>query len=429
MTHLKIFLLLAALLIGAGIATAQDTAPATDVSPDLLAQLELIEAIVIEVRGLEPNDTVTRVFPTREDVQAFLQESIDEQLTPEIVAEVEAFYYVYDFASREIDLIDTYLTLIEDQIGGYYDPEDKTLNTILFSGETPGDSLPALEQVIYAHEYVHALQDQNYGLASLGFDPEALEDADTDQFLAVQALVEGDATYTMNVYTEILVSENPFAAVSLLGASLTAGGLVPPEGTPPILMRELTFPYNTGLNFVTALIAEGGYEAVDVAFTGNLPQSTEQILHPQRYFAGDMPQPVTLGEGTAAALGPDWTEMTQNTLGEFYLRAYVDNHLTRDVWLEGTTGWGGDRYALYQNATGDEFAMLTRTAWDTPADSDEFAAVYDRYGEARFAASSVNGCWSDAASAVCYTVLPGGDVVIARAPSVDGAQALVATQS
>ncbi|MEM6285130.1 MAG: hypothetical protein AAF787_23260, partial [Chloroflexota bacterium] len=274
-----------------------------------------------------------------------------------------------------------------------------------------------------------ALQDQSYDLASLGFDPEAMEDADTDQFLAVQSLVEGDATYIMNVYTEILISENPFAAVSLLGASLTAGGLVPPEGTPPILMRELTFPYNTGLNFVTALIANGGYEAVDVAFTENLPQSTEQILHPQRYFDGDMPQAVSLGEDTAAALGADWAEMTQNTLGEFYLRAYMDNELTRDIWLEATTGWGGDRYALYQNEATGQFAMLTRVAWDTPADSAEFAPVYEQYGEARYGASSANGCWSDAESAVCYAVLGSGDVIIARAPSVDGAQALVATQS
>jgi hypothetical protein len=424
MKSLKILLLTGLLLLSVGIATAQEAA-VVEVSPELLTQLEAIENIAMEVRGLEMLVPLNRVFPSRADVEIFLQSSIDEQLTPELVEESVAFYYLFDFAPRDIDLVETYLALIEDQIGGYYNPEDESLNTILITGDELGDRLPVLEQVIYAHEFVHALQDQHFDLAALGFAPEEIDDVDVDQFLARQALVEGDATFVMNVYTEFLISENPFAAIGLLGASVGSSGAIP-QGTPPILMRELLFPYNSGLTFVTALVNDGGYRAVDNAFL-ELPVSTEQILHPQRYLAGEMPQPVSLGEETAVALGTEWAEISQNTLGEFYLRAYIDNEISRLDWLEATTGWGGDRYAMYEGANG-ELAMLARLAWDTPTDSDEFAAIYEQYGMARFGVASVDGCWADDESAICFIVLANGDTVISRAPSQAGAQALIATQ-
>ncbi len=427
MWKLKVLLVGLVCVVSVNIVTAQDAAE-VEVSPALLEQLEDIEALVVEVRGLEAIDPLNRVFPSREEVGAFLTESIETQLTPELVEQSLAFYYVFDFIDDpELDIVGLYLNLLEDQVGGYYDPADETLNTILISGGELGDSLPLLEQIIYAHEFVHALQDQYYDLASLGFDPENVDDIETDRFLAVQALVEGDATFVMNVYTEVIIAEDPFAAVGLLGSAFTAAGAIP-EGTPDILTRELTFPYNAGLIFVTELINDGGYGAVDDAFA-NLPTSTEQIIDPQKYFEGEQPIPVTLN-ATDAALGEGWAMIDEGTLGAFYLRAYLDNHLERAEWLTAGEGWGGDRFQLFTNADAGEYAMVLRVAWDTPLDSDEFDKVYRTYGARRFdVPANTDGCWSDNGAAVCFRTLAGGDSVIARGPSLDEALALLATQS
>ena len=51
---------------------------------------------------------------------------------------------------------------------------------------------------------------------------------------------------------------------------------------PEILRRQLEFPYLEGQVFVTTLLGQGGWDSVDAAWD-ELPASTEQILHPERY--------------------------------------------------------------------------------------------------------------------------------------------------
>ncbi len=431
MDRLKIILLGIVAMVGVlGIlpAAAQDAPPAdVEVSDALVEQVEGIEAFVNDVRGLETLDPVNRVFPSRADVAAFLQESIDEQLTPELVEQSVAFYYAFDFIDDpELDIVGIYLDLIEDQIGGYYDPEDKSMNTILISGDgVLGDELPLLEQIIYAHEFVHALQDQHYDLAALGFSAETDPDEIAiDSFLARQALVEGDATFVMNAYTEVIITENPLAAMSLLGASITSSAI--PEGTPDILTRELFFPYTTGLTFVTALIEQGGMSAVDDAFN-DLPVSTEQILHPEKYLEGELPVTVTLSP-TDAALGAGWDVLDEDTLGEFYLRAFLDENIVdRATWRDAAAGWGGDRYRIFR---GDEgaIAMVLRIAWDAPGDQGEFDDAFAMWGETHYGTAPVDGCWSDATTAFCVGTV-GNESVVTRAPSLEAAQALLTSQS
>jgi hypothetical protein len=426
-------------LLSVGTAAAQETAE-RDISPELVTQLEAIEAYVTQVRGLERLEPVERVFPSRVDVQTYLNESVEAQLTPEMVADSQAFYYVFDFVTDpNIDIVGVYLDLLEDQIGGYYDPEEETMNTILISGGELDDSLPLLEQIIYAHEFVHALQDQHYDLASLGFSPDQdMDEIEVDRFIAVQALVEGDATFVMNRYTERIVEENPFAAFSLLSSAFTSGSMDIPPGTPDILTQELLFPYNEGLTFVTALVnAEGSYDIVDAAFD-DLPQSSEHILHPQTYLNGDMPVTVTLGD-TDAALGAGWSLVNEDTLGEFYLQQHLGTQLPGRVlseesefeigWRAAAAGWGGDRYRIYRNEDG-ALAMVMRLAWDTPADSDEFATAYADFGETRFSTpADESGCWTGTDTSICFVTLPGGESVVTRAPSLDVAQVLLSSQS
>lgn len=415
-------------LLSVGLVTAQDAAE-VEVSDALIDHVEIIEDFIIDTRGLDELTPVTRVFPTREEVGVYLQESIDEQLTPELVNESLVFYYAFDFIDDpQLDIVNIYLTLIEDQIGGFYDPVDKTMNTILISGQPLGNELPLLERIIYAHEFVHALQDQHYSLESLGFSPDAdPSEIEVDKFLAVQALVEGDATYAMNLYTEAVIAEDPFAAIGLLGATFTSGSATLPEGTPDILTRELFFPYNAGLIFVTELVNNGGYNAVNDAFAA-LPQSTEQIIHPEKYFSGELPIPVELAP-VDEALGAGWERISEDTLGEFYLRAYMDTQLERSEWTAAVEGWGGDIYQTYQNADG-EIAMLLRLVWDDNGHSAEFPPAYELWGETRFGTPSADGCWVGADEAICYAALmPSSETVIARAPTLELAQALVASQS
>lgn len=407
-------------LLTMGLGWGQVNAQEAVLSPALVEQLEGIETYVSDTRGLELRGELIRVFPSREEVTAFLISSIEEQLPEDVVNEALAFYVAFEFMAADTDIVDVYLRLIEDQIGGYYDPQDKTMNTILISGGELGDALPMLEQVIYAHEFVHTLQDQHYDLETLGYDPENPDQFEIDQMLAIQALVEGDATVVMNLYTEAVVADNPLAALSMLSGSLGVSTL-PPQDTPPILVRELFFPYNAGSLFVTRLINTGGWQMVDTAFTSRLPQSTEQIIHPERYLNNDEPITVTLNGAAPAA---DWTMVMEETLGEFYLRAYLDQHLETDEMRSAATGWGGDRYRIYQSSETGEYAMILRLAWDTAQDGDEFTRAYKLFLSER--QTPITGdCAVGASDVICMVPLANGETLISRAPSEAVARALI----
>ena len=72
--------------------------------------------------------------------------------------------------------------------------------------------------------------------------------------------------------------------------------------TPAILRDTLTFPYTTGLTYISAIQSQGGWEAVNGLFT-KMPASTEQILHPEK--ASEAPVAVTLpGVARVAVAAP-----------------------------------------------------------------------------------------------------------------------------
>ncbi len=395
------------------------------ISPELEENMEAIEEYTSELRELEELEPLAREFPTRQEVIDYLQATFDADLPDEIAEREAQFYVAFDLLPADIDLRDLYLELLGSQVAGFYDPETKGMNVVLISDETPGDTLPLMEQIVYSHEYTHALQDQHFGLRELGFDSE-LALSEPDRLLAIQALIEGDATVVMTLYTQAVAAENPFAALQLLAQGLQAGNLFLPESTPPILAQELLFPYNDGAEFVLALFREGGWEAVNQAYT-DLPRSTEQILHPERYLDGDVPQEVAL-ESAQAVLGEDWTLLLDRTMGEFYLREYLATQLTRLEARAAAEGWGGDRYHIYQNENTGELAWVMNLVWDTPGDAGEFAEAYESFGDARFEGGEYDTqCWSDADDALCF-VANEQSSLLAYAPTRELAFALLESQ-
>lgn len=401
-------------------ATPEPTADAalTPLEQDLLK----IEQATSSIRELEPLRPITRHFPTRDELASFLVNSIDEQLDEETAFKETQFYAAFDFLPADVDLRQIYLELLTAQVAGFYDTDTQEMNVILIGGGQPGDVLPLLERITYAHEYVHALQDQHFDLDAIGFDPKAAPD-NPDRLVAIQALIEGDATLAMNDYTVQVTQENPIgAALQLLIQGTQIGGLSLPPGTPQILQQELLFPYFTGLGFVQALHRAGGWARIDQAFI-DLPQSSEQIIHPQRYLDGDLPQTVTLNTIT---LGADWELLMERTMGEFYLREYLDTQLETPAASIAAEGWGGDRYQIYYNATAGQRAWVLRIVWDTPEDAAQFADAFADFGAARFTEVTPEaGCWV-AADVICMT---GGtaESIISYAPSLDIAQTLLNT--
>jgi hypothetical protein len=128
-------------------------------------------------------------------------------------------------------------------------------------------------------------------------------------------------------------------------------------------------------------------EAVNEAYL-NLPVSTEQILHPER-FPVDQPVPVAMPD-VNAALGTGWEEISQGVLGEWYTFLVLGSGVQPNTRLSerqaknAAEGWGGDAYAVFYNEEEEATSLILITEWDEEKDASEFWRAFEQYGTARF---------------------------------------------
>lgn len=397
-------------------------------SPELQEQIDGIEHITERLRGLPQLEPVPVDFPTEEEVQTFLYEEVISYYTEERIAEDMAFYVAFDFLTPDYDLPGGLLNLYTEQVGGFYLPETSTMNVILLSGNQPGDRLPLLERIIYAHEYVHALQDQHFDLST--YEEQVENDSNDDRALALQSLVEGDAAAIQNEYTRRSAEANPLGTVIELGSGMLQSNSLTtfPPGTPDILGETLLFPYMSGEQFVAYLYKEGGWDLVNQAYD-NPPQSTEHILHPETYLNGEEPITVTIPD-QSAVLGENWVLARSGVLGEYHLREWLQTQLgsMQGMAADAAAGWGGDAYRIYRN-TDQTYAWRMSIVWDTPEDARQFIDLFEEWAQLRLRNGVEEGlgfyrCWA-ANTMICMRLDDAVMTDIIFAPDYDTAQILI----
>jgi hypothetical protein len=215
---------------------------------------------------------------------------------------------------------------------------------------------------------VHALQDQHYDLATVM----RYRAGDSDRVTAQHALAEGDATSAM---FDIALGDAAVMTPAKLRFMMVSGVALSGEGgtTPRVLQSALIAPYVDGFSFVQALRKRGGWSAVDDAWR-RLPTTTEQLLHLDKYDAGEKALPVT--EPPLPA-GGGWTRHDADVLGEQGLRLVLEQWASQKDAAEGAAGWGGDRYVVAQRTTpqGAEHAVAWRLRFDSESEAREAATV------------------------------------------------------
>lgn len=370
------------------LAAAQD-----DISPALQQQLDTIELAVTELRQLEPIDEAGLSFITRDEGAAHLTRRFDQDYPPE---QLEALYFLYralDLAEPNLDLGALLLEFRLSQISGFYDVESASMYVIMPGERMPADGLAAPQKMTYGHEYVHALQDQHYDLSALS---DRRRDAvDLDYRLALTALVEGDATNIMSQYLDLLLSEDRETTLrEHRQANRDAAALAWPAGLPRVVEEELRFAYLQGAKFAAAVYDEIGWHGIERAFREHPTLTSEQILHPDRFLAGEGAIAVDPPDHSAA-VDEGWRLPYDNSVGEFYLRQHLQTKFSRDDALRLAQGWGGDRLQIFSDA-GDNLIWVWYQVWDSAQDAEEFAVGYRSFLIHRYPGSPPDGqCWMD----------------------------------
>ena len=300
----------------------------------------------------------------------------------------------------------------------FYDPDTSAL--IVYE---PSDQPEAFGRWVHVHDYAHQILDETFRLEEID-----LTSLDGDARMALRALAEGEATYLQYLYARGEYLEAEDQAEIEEGLKTATSDIL--DTAPRYLQDDFGFAYTDGLLFVQSLHEQDGYPAVNEAWL-DPPESSEQILHPDRYLNGDSPLPVTLSL-LEDAVDDNWQLVGEDTLGEFVLRQHLQQQeLTPGQIDQATTGWGGGRYIVYQNENDDTFILVIRLAWDTPADGSEFASTYADYLGQRYdgegtALPGGSLCWEGDDVTCLYTL--SGDSLIIRAPDLESAAAIFATQ-
>ncbi|XYH97089.1 hypothetical protein ACMHYB_56510 [Sorangium sp. So ce1128] len=301
-------------------------------------------------------------------VRAHVEREIPEGVLDhqrEALAALELIPADYDFAGGMY-------RLLEGRIAGFYEPEDQTMYLVDDLSETEAEET-------LAHELVHALQDQSFSLGKLL----RFKAGDSDRLAATHALVEGEA---MSAMFDVLVGsafQMDEATLRKLVAMSTALSSV--GDTPLVLQESLGAPYTDGFSFVQGLRRQGGWAAVDAAWRA-LPETTEQLLHPDKLAARE--PAVEVAVPTAAALGPGFRVVFDDVMGEQALRIAFAAYAHRDAAIGAAAGWGGDRFAVVrrddaQDPTRREFALAWRLRFDSAGDAAEAGKVIERrFGKA-----------------------------------------------
>ena len=331
---------------------------------------------LVAIRGLSFERPVPLVAMEPADARAILERELRHQYAPGDLATIGRVYTALGLLSAGTDLEQAFLDLYSSQLAGFYDPVDRRMVLVsnvvatgFFTRVVEGVLRRDLAgEMVLAHELTHALQDQHFGLISGRADL-----GDDDAQLALRAVYEGDAT--LAGYAAVLGGLRAGTATAL--ARQLEGVPAQMERTypevPALIRDSVVFQYVAGVNFVSWAYKNAGWDGVN-ALLSRPPRSTEQILHPEKYFVKqENPLRVQIG-AMAPYLRGDWQLAEEATLGEFTIRLLGERFFDHARAADVAAGWDGDRFMAL--VRGDDLALIWLTAWDSERDAADFFAAY-----------------------------------------------------
>jgi hypothetical protein len=332
---------------------------------------------VDEILNFASNDTklpiehtVKRKLISRDEVNHYLREKFDEDEGAKRMERSEIVLKKFGLLDRDFHLRPFLLSLLTEQIAGFYDNKTKTVN--LLDWIQPDEQKPVL-----AHELTHALQDQKVGLtkwSSISLNGPShnvqednhhlqVDEADT----ARSAVAEGQAMavfvdYTLRPSGKTLADAPDLADHLKEQVADTSGS--PVMARAPLLLQEsLLFPYSDGLSFEQAILVKAGKEAAFAGVLANPPSSSFEIMHPEAFMA-HAPVPVVRLPDIHPLLDPEYTPYDVGVMGELDVRILIELFGGHEMADALAPAWNGGVYYAAQ-----------RKSAVTPAEKESTASL------------------------------------------------------
>lgn len=356
-----------------------------ELSPDEQKIIETTE----KVRGLSAGNRLAPIYQTEEELRSYLIEQINNTSDEDLRIE-SALYIILGFIPEDFDLRQFYVDLYSEQIAGFYDSKTNEMHLI-------GDGSSYDNALTLAHEYTHFLQYNTQAFEPVLHHDEDFCTENVETCLIIDALVEGDASLT-----ETLINPNSLLGERQNGRKTTREVFY---AAPKYFQDTLLFPYKYGFDFVSYHYLKGGFSAVNDLYM-NLPQSIEQIMHPEKYQK-DLPIDVSL-EPYRTFIEKDFDIKRENVLNESDIRLILGSSCNENWRLSerqaeaGSAGWGGGSY-LYAEKDGKPL-FFSKTLWDSDQDADEAETTFEMYSNKRFGEQTGDKVWAGENGSSVYMI-------------------------
>ncbi len=332
-----------------------------------------------QLRGLHLLRPVPAIIQSEEQIRAFVESKIDEE-TDEIRESV-LVYEALNMLPHGTDIRALLGSVLGEQIAGYYDDERGEMVIRESVAQSLGGTGVSEARMTLVHEYVHALQDQHLHLGTLH-----ARTMGNDESNAFASLVEGDATLTMlgvaaPLNTLIRVPNfGNLVRASMASNTATQSAL---HAAPAVVREPLLSHYIDGMLFNAALYRENGFASINAAFE-HLPQTTEQVLHPEKYLAHELG--VALSESDFPLTG--YPSTSSLVLGELEGAVFLGRGGTpvqTEAANRAAAGWGGDIAIRYDAPTSiPQWGAVWYVVFDSENDAIELQQLPVETGWGQF---------------------------------------------
>jgi hypothetical protein len=381
--------------------TAKKVASVSE-DPEVAKRVEKIRKEIEEIRGAKFKSPVRVSNQSLQDFSGYVEQQLGKQFSDELnqnYGKVVRMLGLYRGPEIE-DFKAMAKGLMQSQAAAYYDPEKHTFFVVM-------QNLPEMTMnTIYAHELYHGFQDQHYDLD--GFFLSQVDALNDDELLARQAVVEGEATYLMSLWSlktlmgsipegqmlDMTISMQSNMDAATLATMMKSGmidkekmgdmekALEAMDDVPPFMIELMLGSYMKGQGFVHQIRKQGWEKVAELYATP--PVSSEQILHPEKWISNERPEKIDWPPFERDDFFDNWTLLEGNTLGEIQLRQIFTEHELTEAGKDAAAGWNGDRYAVLKRKDSDDLLLLLQSAWDTDQDAEEFAAAYRKLLEVKY---------------------------------------------
>ncbi|MGA2354405.1 MAG: hypothetical protein ABSG02_07905 [Terriglobales bacterium] len=371
---------------GGGARSTQDTVVSSKEAKELFRSVDEILQFASQDTGLPIKHEVKRRLTKRNEVQHYIEKSMKDDKDAKRLERSSAVLKKFGLLPRDFDLSKFLVTMLREQVAGYYDVKTKTVNLLNWVDIEQ-------QKPVLAHELTHALQDQSFGIekwmrGSKGDeddkkkqDPSPADIEDDEESSARQAVVEGQAMVVLLDYslapTGKTLLDSPQVVDALKQGMLVGTADSPAFSSAPIFLKEeLTFPYRYGLDFTAALLQAGGKE---LAFAGAFkepPKTTREIMEPETYLAHEKLEPMKIIDMDKDFKGYDPFDI--GAMGEFDVDILVEQYAGRDEATAIYPEWRGGYYyaGRPKGKKSAPIGLFYVSRWSNSAKAAEFAAVY-----------------------------------------------------